>query len=210
MIHAYDKNYLYKSQNNLGIMFDFVVYDLQENLSDFFEKFLDSKISKQFERGESSVIVGKSGIELSLEILNNSKLASKYRPVANKSPEYWCGWALAYFQWYTNLSFIQINKYIPINEILSFYSPYHEMDITHFCDKMIELYNERKNYSNLKNYRLLASLSQKELASITEIPIRTIQQYEQKQKNINVAKTETVLKLAKALNTSVENLIEIA
>lgn len=78
MIHAYDKNYLYKSQNNLGIMFDFVVYDLQENLSNFFEKFLDSKISKQFERGESSVIVGKSGIELSLEILNNSKLASKY------------------------------------------------------------------------------------------------------------------------------------
>lgn len=182
MIHAYDKNYLYKSQNNLGIMFDFAVYDLQENLSDFFEKFLDSKISKQFERGESSVIVGKSGIELSLEILNNSKLASKYWPVANKSPEYWCGWALAYFQWYTNLSFIQINKYIPINEILSFYSPYHEMDITHFCDKMIELYNERKNYSNLKNYRLLAGLSQKELASITEIPIRTIQQYEQKQK----------------------------
>ena len=78
MIQAYDKNYLYKSQNNLGIMFDFVVYDLQENLSNFFEKFLDSKISKQFERGESSVIVGKSGIELSLEILNNSKLASKY------------------------------------------------------------------------------------------------------------------------------------
>lgn len=130
--------------------------------------------------------------------------------MANKSSEYWCGWALAYFQWYTNLSFIQINKYIPINEILSFYSPYHEMDITHFCDKMIELYNERKNYSNLKNYRLLAGLSQKELASITEIPIRTIQQYEQKQKNINVAKTETVLKLAKALNSSVENLIEIA
>ena len=70
MIQAYDKNYLYKSQNNLGIMFDFVVYDLQENLSNFFEKFLFSKISKQFERGESSVIVGKTGIELSLEILS--------------------------------------------------------------------------------------------------------------------------------------------
>lgn len=209
MIHAYDKNYLSKAQKNLASMFDYVVYDLDEDLSLFFQKFLQSKICSQFERGESTVIVGKSGVELALEVMKDESLASKYRPAADRTPEYWCGWALAYFQWYTNLSFKEINNYIPISEILAMYSPYHEMDVSQFCDKMIELYNKRKNKTNLKALRLNAGLSQSELAEISDIPIRTIQQYEQNQKNINVAKAETVIKLAKTLNCTVEALMEV-
>ena len=190
-------------------MFDYAVYDLNEDLSLFFQKFLQSKICSQFERGESTVIVGKSGVELALEVMKDESLALKYRPAANRTPEYWCGWALAYFQWYTNLSFEEINNYIPISEILAMYSPYHEMDVSQFCDKMIELYNKRKNKTNLKALRLDAGLSQSELAEISDIPIRTIQQYEQNQKNINVAKAETVIKLAKTLNCTVEALMEV-
>ena len=208
MIHAYDKNYLSKAQNNLASMLDFAVYDLEEDLSYFYLKFLKSKICSQFERGESTVIVGKSGVELALDIIGDETLASKYRPAANRTPEYWCGWALAYFQWQTNLGFKEINKYISISEILAMYSPYHEMDISQFCDKMIELYNKRKNNTNLKALRLDAGLSQSELAEISDIPVRTIQQYEQNQKNINAAKAETVVKLAKALNCTVEALME--
>jgi len=209
MIHAYDKNYLLKAQNNLASMLDFAVYDLEEDLSLFYQKFLQSKICSQFERGESTVIVGKSGVELALDIIGDETLASKYRPAANRTPEYWCGWALAYFQWQTNLRFKEINNYISISEILAMYSPYHEMDISQFCDKMIELYNKRKNNTNLKAIRLDAGLSQSELAEISDIPVRTIQQYEQNQKNINAAKAETVVKLAKALNCTVENLMEV-
>lgn len=208
MIHAYDKNYLSKAQNNLASMFDFAVYDLEEDLTDFYQKFLKSRISSQFERGESTVIVGKSGVELTLEIIGDEKLASKYRPVANRTPEYWCGWALAYFQWYSGLTFKEIDNYIPVSEVLAMYSPYHEMDISQFCDKMIELYNKRKNDTNLKAIRLNAGLSQSDLAEISDIPVRTIQQYEQNQKNINAAKAETVVKLAKALNCTVEALME--
>ena len=43
MIHAYDKNYLSKAQNNLASMLDFAVYDLEEDLSYFYLKFLQSK-----------------------------------------------------------------------------------------------------------------------------------------------------------------------
>ena len=209
MIHAYDKNYLSKAQNNLASMLDFAVYDLEEDLSSFYQKFLQSKICSQFERGESTVIVGKSGVELALDVMGDESLASKYRPAANRTPEYWCGWALAYFQWQTNLCFREINKFIPISEVLAMYSPYHEMDISQFCDKMIELYNKRKNNTNLKALRLDAGLSQSELAEISDIPVRTIQQYEQNQKNINAAKVETVVKLAKALNCTVESLMEV-
>ena len=209
MIHAYDKNYLSKAQNNLASMLDFAVYDLKEEISDFYQKFLVSKICTKFERGESTVIVGKSGVELALEIMGDENLASKYRPAADRTPEYWCGWVLAYFQWYTNLSFREIDTYIPISEVLAMYSPYHEMDISQFCDKMIELYNKRKNNTNLKKLRLDAGLSQSELAEISDIPKRTIQQYEQNQNKINAAKAETVVKLAKSLNCSVEKLMEI-
>lgn len=208
MIHAYDKNYLSKAQNNLASMFDFAVYDLKEDLTLFYKKFLQSKISSRFERGEATIIAGRSGVELALELIGDESLASKYRPAANRTPEYWCGWALAYFQWQTNLSFKEIDNYIPVSEVLNMYSPFHEMDISHFCDKMLELYNKRKNNTNLKKLRIGAELSQSQLAEISDIPLRTIQQYEQNQKNINAAKAETVVKLAKALNCTVEALLE--
>ena len=86
MIHAYDKNYLSKAQNNLASMFDFAVYDLKEDLTLFYKKFLQSKISSQFERGEAAVIAGRSGVELALELIGDESLASKYRPVVNRTP----------------------------------------------------------------------------------------------------------------------------
>ena len=209
MIHAYDRIYLSKAQGNLASMLDFAVYDLKEDLSKFYNKFLMSKLSSRFERGESSVIAGMSGIELALGVIGNYSLADKYRPVANRTPEYWCGWALAYFQWESNLTFRQIENLIPITEVLSLYSPFHEMDVSQFSDRMLELYNSRKKYTNLKTLRMNAGLSQGELSTISGVPVRTIQQYEQNQKNINAAKVETVVLLAQALGCSVQNLLEV-
>lgn len=209
MIHAYDKNYLSKAQSTLASMIDFAVYDLNIPIEKFYQNFLVSPISEQFESGESSIIVGKSGVELALEVLEDEKLAKEYRPAANRSPEYWTGWVLAYFQWQTNLTFKQINSLIPITEILAMYNPYHEMDISQFCDKMTELYNSRKSETNLKKYRLAAGLSQSELAKVSGVQVRTIQQYEQRVKNINAAKAESVIALSKALECPVEMLLEV-
>ena len=209
MIHAYDKNYLSKAQSSLASMIDFAVYDLNIPLEKFYQTFLASSISERFESGESSIIAGLSGVELALKVIGNENLAKEYRPASNRSPEYWAGWALAYFQWQTNLTFKQINSLIPITEILAMYNPYHEMDISQFCDKMTELYNSRKGETNLKKYRLAAGLSQSELAEVSGIPVRTIQQYEQRVKNINAAKAESVIALSKALECPVEMLMEV-
>ena len=209
MIHAYDKSYLSKAQTTLASMLDFAVYDLNLSLAAFYGIFLASNVSLRFGSGDAALIAGKSGVELALEVLGDESLADKYRPAANRSPEYWAGWALAYFQWQTNLTFRQIDSLIPITEILAMYTPYHEMDVTHFCDKMKELYNSRKGESNLKKYRLKASLSQSQLAEISGVPVRTIQQYEQLVKNINAAKAESVIALSKALSCSVEMLMEV-
>ena len=56
--------------------------------------------------------------------------------------------------------------------------------------------------------RTLAGLSQSELAGQADVPVRTIQQYEQRQKDINQAQAETLLRLARALNCNVEDLME--
>ena len=185
MIHAYDKTYLEIARTSLGRMLDFAVYDLKYDISDFFDKFIKSGLADKFGRGDTATLAGKSGIELAYEVLERSdENARDIKPQfsASRSEEYWTGWALAYYQGKTSLPFAEIVKYIPIAEIKALYSPYHEMDIRHFACKMNELYKAAKPETNLKIYRKRANLSQKELAEISEIPLRTIQHYEQRQK----------------------------
>lgn len=61
---------------------------------------------------------------------------------------------------------------------------------------------------NLKERRQAMNLSQSQLAEKSQINVRLIQDYEQGHKNINHAKAITVYRLAKALNCTVEDLIE--
>jgi len=210
MMHAYDKLYLEKARVSLARMFDFAVHDLKYDIVDFFELFLRSNLAGRFEKGESGVIAGKSGVELAYEVLeldDTDRIKPKY--TSNRSEEYWAGWALAYYQWETALPFAQIVKYIPINTIVAMYTPYHEMDIRQFADKMNELYKTAKPDTNLKIIRKRVGFSQKELAEQTGIPLRTIQQYEQRQRNINKAAAEYVISLSKVLYCNPNELLEL-
>lgn len=211
MIHAYDKVYLEKARVALGRMLDFAVYDLKYDIGVFFALFLSSGVAARFEKGDFSVIVGMSGVELAYTVLEAANIPTeRIKPnyTIDRSEEYWVGWALAYYQWDTAMGFGEIVKYVPIKEILKLYSPYHEMDIRQFCDKMNELYRKAKPETNLKTLRLKAGFSQRELAEISNVPLRTIQQYEQRQKSINKASAEYLVMLSKALFCSVEDLIE--
>lgn len=211
MIHAYDRVYLEKARTALGRMLDFAVYDLSYSLEEFFALFISSGVAARFEQGDFTVLVGMSGVELAYLVLEQSGLTvERIKPnyTIDRSEEYWTGWALAYYQWETALSFAEIVRCVPIEMIRNLYFPYHEMDIRQFCDKMNELYRAAKPYTNLKILRQNAGLSQRELAEVSGVPMRTIQQYEQRQKSINKAQAETLVMLAKALCCSVEDLIE--
>ncbi|MGI6081106.1 MAG: helix-turn-helix domain-containing protein [Candidatus Avilachnospira sp.] len=211
MIHAYDKVYLEKARISAGRMLDFSVNDLHYDIGDFFELFIKTGIAERFERGDFTLIAGMSGVELAYEVFEKAGIAIervKPRYTSDRSKEFWTGWALAYYQWYTSESFAEITKYIPIKDIVALYSPYHEMDIRQFVDKMNELYRKAKPETNLKLRRKRAGLSQRELAEQTGISVRTIQQYEQRQKSINKAQGEYLALLAKALCCNVEDLIE--
>ena len=83
------------------------------------------------------------------------------------------------------------------------------MDISQFCDAMQIMYRDRNTTSRIKKQRIEMGLSQRQLADQTGIPIRTIQQYEQRQKNINVAGAETVMKISRFLHCQPEDLLEL-
>lgn len=211
MIRAYDKVYLDKARIALGRMLDFAVYDLQYDIAEFFDLFISSGIAERFENGDFTLLAGKSGVEIAYAVLEQSGIVyERIKPnyTVDRSEEFWTGWALAYYQWESAMSFAEITRYIPIKDIMALYSPYHEMDIRQFVDKMNELYNAAKPETNLKILRQRAGLSQSELAELSGIPVRTIQQYEQRQKSINKAQTEYVLMLAQVLCCEVEELIE--
>ena len=211
MMHAYDKTYLDKARTALGRMLDFAVYDLHYDIDKFFELFLTSGMATRFETGDFTVLVGMSGVELAYEVLELSGIYSpRITPnyTMNRSEEYWTGWALAYYQWKTALHFSEIVRYIPIKDIMALYSPYHEMDIRHFVDKMNELYRAAKPDTNLKLLRKKAGLTQQELAEQSGVPLRTLQQYEQRQKDINKAQAGYLVMLAKVLCCRMEDILE--
>lgn len=213
MIYAYDRVYLDKARTALGRMLDFAVYDLNYNIAEFFELFLSSGIAGLFGKGDFTLLVGMSGVELAYKVLEQSKIEFERRKplyTTSRSEEFWTGWVLAYYQWRTSMSFAEIVHYIPIKEIMVLYSPYHEMDIRQFVDKMNELYRAAKPETNLKLRRQKADLSQRELAELSGVPIRTIQQYEQRQKNINKAQAESLVQLSQALYCDVDDLLEKA
>ena len=211
MICAYDKVYLDRARTALGRMLDFAVYDLKYDIADFFELFIQSGVAMRFETGDFTLLVGMSGVELAYEVLEQSNIEyTRIRPgyTIDRSEEFWTGWALAYYQWETSLGFAEIVRNIPIKDIMALYSPYHEMDIRQFVDRMNELYNTARQETNLKLWRQKNGLTQRELAELAGVPVRTIQQYEQRQKNINKAQAEYLVRLARALYCEVTDLLE--
>ena len=206
MMNAYSDLYISEAQDWLGEFFETSVYVLNMELEEIWKRFVFSHYYLLFGSGDPFTICGKSGSEVAFELCN--KRVDELPFIYDRPPEYWLGWALAYYQWEKNIPFAFIANNVDIEIVLLMYKKYHEMDITHFCDEMDRLMRLHKKEANLKKMRLSRGLSQKELSDITSIPIRTIQQYEQKQKNINNAQANYVLALAQALSCSPKDILE--
>lgn len=204
MMHAYDKIYLAPAQKVLARSFDYAVYDLGLELRSYYERFLASAYAARFERGDYRVLVGMSGIELARRVIAEEGKAAESFPAPNENParsqEYWCGWVLAYYQWHTGFSFREIEEFAPIDLVFDLYHPYHEMDIAQLVSRLNSLRKERMPETELKRRRVALGLSQRDLAERSGVSVRSIQQYEQRQKDINKASFSTVISLAAALH----------
>ena len=64
--------------------------------------------------------------------------------------------------------------------------------------------------TNLKRIRTAKGYSQKQLADLSGVGLRSIQMYEQRQKDINKAQSDSLFRLAKVLGCTMEDLLENA
>lgn len=211
MTRAYQEIYLSKAQSVLGDAFDYAVNICGISGVDFVKLFVSSTVSKRMENGEPAYIAGKSGIEIVREIVSetmNKELDAEPQKRFGRSKEYWIGWATAYYQWYSGRKYSHIFKVISYEKLEKMYYTLHEADITKFADIVDAQIKEYFSETNLKRIRTAYGCSQSELAKLSGVSLRSVQMYEQRNKDINKASVDTVSRLAKVLGCTIEDLIE--
>lgn len=211
MIHAYQETHVNKVQAMLGTAFDYAINTCKINGDNFAKMFIASGICKRVENGEPAIVSGKSGIEIVQEIVLETmgkELDIEPAESFGRSVEYWVGWALAYYQWHSNRSFSDIIKVVSYAELEKMYYPLHEADITKLLDILDERIKEYYTETNLKRIRTAYGCSQSELSKKAGVSLRSIQMYEQRNKDINKASVETIYRMAKVLGCTIEDLIE--
>lgn len=214
MIFLNDSYLISSSQTLMGSMFDFAEYGLDIPIEEYYDLFCNSRYARKIEAGDSATVMGKSGIEIAYDVSGRDRLDSERmsqfteHAIIGRSPEFWVGWAMAYYQKKREVSFLEITDIRNIDDILAMYKIYHELDIEKFCDRMDELYREKNPDSRLKIMRQRLGYSQSEVSRLSGIPLKTIQHYEQRQKDINHARVDYLISLSKVLSCEVEMLIE--
>lgn len=211
MTHAYAEEYLSDAMDNLGEAFDYAVNVCYLDIDEFMNLFIASGYSESFGKGSPKYVSGLSGTELVMEIIwKSGKQISFPEPRAayDCSPEYWCGWILAYYQWTTGRTFKDIHNNISMLEVRKLYDTLHEAAEEKFVDTVNTIIRRKNAPSKLQQQRKRCGYSQKELAKKSGVNLRTLQQYELKTKDINKASVQTLLALATALGCQVEDLIE--
>ena len=211
MTHAYQEIYLNKAQAVLGDAFDYAINTCGIAGESFVKLFLASTVSRRMENGEPAYLAGKSGIEIVVEIVAETMGKELNRDTVEHfghSREYWIGWAVAYYQWHSGRKYSEIFKAITFVDMQQLYYTLHEADVTKFVDVADERIKLIFSDTNLKRIRTAYGLTQGELAEKSGVGKRSIQMYEQRNKDINKASVETVYRLARALGCSIEDLIE--
>lgn len=213
MIRAYDEQYLNDAMSNLGEAVDYAVNGCHLTPDTFLDLFITSGLAEHFESGVPKVVSGISGTELVYEIIKKAGvdvLTPAVEPEYDYSPEYWSGWILAYYQWHTGRSFKNIRQNISMQKILELYPALHETAEDKFVDTVNTIIRKNNTPARLQIQRKISGYSQRELSEKSGVSLRSIQQYEQRAKDINKASVTHLIALAKTLGCQIEDLVEYA
>lgn len=235
MIHAYDEILLGFACESLGRMLDFAEHSMHIKPNEMMALFISSGAASEFERGDIRIIGGMSGVELTYEVLSRSGMEYErhlQRHTIALSGEYYCGYALAHLQWELGVGFEDILSSLNISDLPGLYRerknslleklPWNasETDKTNaleslaseYTDSVLQMFSagmkESGKVSRLKKMRMKNGLSQSQLAGAAGVPLRTIQQYEQGQKDINKARAEYLIRLSSALRCEPSSLLQ--
>ena len=208
MTHAYDENSVEYAMDNLGTALDYSVNFLKYDGQEFLDLFRISGIANEFANGNPKYIAGITGRNLADEVYAKcgKQIAITEDEVnGDYSPEYWCGWILAYYQWETGISFKKILSVLTFDMLIHSYGVLHEADIS----KAVEVFdNVVHSETFLARMRKKRGFSQSELAKAANVSIRSIQLYEQRKNNINNAQYNNLKDIAGVLHCKIEDILE--
>ena len=223
---------------SIGKMIDHAVHSLHLNADAFFELFITSGLARRIEKKDIIYITGMSGIELSYIVLERCGMAySRVTPrhTAGLSREYYAGYALAAIQSETGFTYEELVSIIPLSGMIGIYEDYHSRAVSSLpwqmageerqaaiekikegfpdelkkaFDRSVAAADAAKKETHLKEMRLRNGLSQSQLAAASGVPLRTIQQYEQRRKDIRKAGFESIMALSEALHCEPADLME--
>ena len=211
MTHAYREYYLEDAMESLGAIVEDAVMLFKVPLERFWPLFLASPLSRRFAAGDPLVLAGMSGWEIAVRVLEDAGVSFPHeRPdvLRARTPEYWAGWALAQYQWYRGFSFAEIEAFAPLKSIVGLYAPFHEMDIRRFHDELDAWYRTAHPTTRLREFRKTAGLTRDQLGALAQVSSRLIEQYEQRRRDINAARADAFLSLARVLHCPPEALLE--
>ena len=208
---AYQETYLSKAQAALGDAFDYAINTCHIPGLDFVKLFTASSVSRRMENGEPAYLAGKSGIEIAADVMletTGRQPDAEPQDHFGRSREYWIGWAVCYYQWVSSRSYSDIFKVLSYDDLSNMYYTLHEADITKFTDIVDEKMREHFKDTNLKRIRSSYGCTQAELAKRSGVTLRSIQMYEQRNKDINKASADALYRISKVLGCSMESLLE--
>lgn len=208
---VYDKEYLPYAQRVMGDMLDYAVNTLGYELKVFFDMFIISGMARQFEIFNPKYVVGKNGCEIAREVVEQATgIDLDYEDIMylDKSPEYWTGWSLVYYQWNSGESYKSINNYADIDFICGMYGVGHEADVEWFIEKIDERRHQYYKESQLRRLRMYAGLTQAALAKKSGVALRQIQMFEQGQRDVRKTSAETLLALSRVLECDMYDLMK--
>lgn len=211
-IHAYNESYLPYAMGTLAAMMDCGINRCGISPVLFHHMFLTSGVAGQFEKGNPRYVTGMSGAEITdfITYRTMGKLFPENDGTYSLSPEYWAGWVLAYYQWKSgkSFSFLQSNG-LDIEKVIAMYRPFHEADIEKFSDAADAILGShiKQSASPVKRARERMGITQKELAVRSDVSLRMIRAYEQKQQPLSNASFSTVSSIASALCMEADDLM---
>lgn len=212
VMSAYIEEYLDDAQDTLGNLMDYAINLCGVDADKFFYMFISSGVAKQFQRGNPRYISGMSGGEIAKEIIEKitgERPAVPEEYYLDKSPEYWCGWMLAYYQWKTGRSFKKIYQIIKLSEIIALYPTHHEADIERAVETMDILFDRRHTNPYFHQIRKNKDMSIEEIADRTSVDLAVIQSMDSEFDTIQSIDSNSLYKISCVLGCTMEDLMEI-
>lgn len=115
---------------------------------------------------------------------------------------------LAYLQWRLGESFEDLLHVVPFDALRGLYYPWHEASEERVARLICDMAKKTPRQTKLAQARKRLKKTQQDLAYESGVSLRSIQMYEQRQRNINEASVTTVRDMAKVLHCSIEDILE--